>query len=148
MDTTEKGKQEYGKIVDKFTPDSKLFSNCAKAFITGGLICILGEFMKNGFASMGFSEDNVALLTNMVFIGVTAILTGFGIFSKLGKFCGAGTIVPITGFANSMVSSAIEGKSQGWVMGLGATMFNVAGPVIVYGVASSVLVGLVYYFVK
>ena len=97
---------------------------------------------------MRFGSIYVALLTNMVFIGTAVLLTGFGLYSKIGKFCGAGTIVPITGFANSMASSAIEGKSEGLIMGLGATMFNVAGPVIVYGLASSVLVGFVYYIVK
>jgi len=148
MDTTEKGKKAYGRAVDSLTPNSKLFSNCLKAFVTGGLICIIGELLKNGFTSMDFDEDSVSLLTNMVLIGTSALLTGFGLYSKLGKFCGAGTIVPITGFANSMASSSIEGKSEGWIMGLGATMFNVAGPVIVYGLASSILVGVVYYFVK
>lgn len=148
MDTSPKGKKEYGKVVDKLTPDSKLLENGIKAFVTGGIICVLGQLMKNGFSDMGFDEDSVALLTNMVFIGTAVLLTGFGLYSKIGKFCGAGTIVPITGFANSMASSSIEGKSEGLIMGLGASMFNVAGPVIVYGLASSILVGFVYYTVK
>jgi len=148
MDTGNKAKKEYGKAVDTLTPNSSVFKNVIKAFVTGGLICIGGELLKNWFTSMSFNEDEVSLLTNMVLIGTAVTLTGLGVYSKLGKFCGAGTIVPITGFANSMASSAIEGKSEGWVMGLGATMFNVAGPVIVYGLSTSVLVGIIYYFVK
>lgn len=148
MDTSPKGKKAYSKVVDELTPNSKILENSIKAFVTGGIICVLGQFMKNGFSNMGFDKDSVALLTNMVFIGTAVLLTGFGLYSKIGKFCGAGTIVPITGFANSMASSAIEGKSEGLIMGLGATMFNVAGPVIVYGLASSVFVGFVYYIVK
>ena len=148
MDTGNREKAKYSKMADILTPDSSVFKNTAKAFITGGLICIVGELIKKGFTFLDFSEDEVSLLTNMVLIGTSVTLTGFGLYSKLGKFCGAGTIVPITGFANSMASSAIEGKSEGWVMGLGASIFTVAGPVIVYGLLTSTVVGIIYYFVK
>jgi len=148
MRTGKKEKEQYSNTVDALTPNSSIIKNTIKAFVTGGLICIGGEILKNWFTSMNFNEDEVSLLTNMVLIGMAATLTGLGIYSKLGKFCGAGTIVPITGFANSMASSAIEGKSEGWIMGLGATMFSVAGPVIVYGLSTSIAVGIIYYFVK
>lgn len=148
METGNREKAQYSYMADILTPNSSVFKNTIKAFVTGGLICIVGQLLKKGFSSMNFSEDEVSLLTNMVLIGTSVTLTGFGIYSKLGRFCGAGTIVPITGFANSMASSAIEGKSEGWIMGLGASIFAVAGPVIVYGLLTSTVVGIIYYFVK
>ncbi|MCI1930451.1 MAG: stage V sporulation protein AC [Clostridia bacterium] len=146
MKTTEQEKEEYLKKVDKITPNSPIIKNCIWAFCSGGLICTAGEGLFKIFESLGFSEDNRALLVNIILIGTSAILTGLGLYSKLGKRCGAGTIIPITGFANSMVSPSIEFKKEGFVLGLGAKMFSVAGPVIVYGLLTSIIVGAIHYF--
>lgn len=147
MTESEKVKKqiEYDKMVKKASPNSPLFTDCLKAFISGGLICVIGQMLKNYFSGMGLSQDDTGLAVSLILIGATVILTGFGLFGKIGKFCGAGTIVPITGFANSIASPAIEFKKEGWIFGLGAKMFQVAGPVIVYGTVTSMFVGLVYY---
>ena len=142
-----KNQQEYQEMVESITPNSKLFSNCIKAFISGGLICDVGQFITNWCISAGYTHDMATLITSIVLILISAILTGLGLYSKMGKFCGAGTVVPITGFANSVVSPAIEFKKEGFIFGLGAKIFIVAGPVIAYGTLTSVLVGLVYYFI-
>lgn len=139
--------KEYQKMVDEITPNSKLFTNCLKAFVSGGLICVLGQLITNYCVFIGFTRDMSTLITTIVLIFLSGLLTGLGWYSKLGKFCGAGTIVPITGFANSVVSPAIEFKKEGFVFGLGAKIFIIAGPVIAYGTLTSVLVGLIYYFI-
>lgn len=148
MDTTKKAQQEYDKMVKQASPNSPIFMNCLKAFVSGGIICIIGQLLSNFYTGKDFSKEEAALLVSITLIGVSALLTALGWYEKLGKFCGAGTIVPITGFANSVVSPAIEFKKEGMVFGMAAKMFIVAGPVIVYGTLTSMLVGLVYYFVK
>ncbi|MCI5680035.1 MAG: stage V sporulation protein AC [Bacteroidales bacterium] len=148
MDTTKKAQQEYDKMVKQASPNSPIFMNCLKAFVSGGIICIIGQFLSNFYTGKNFSKEEAALLVSITLIGLSALLTALGWYEKLGKFCGAGTIVPITGFANSVVSPAIEFKKEGMVFGMAAKMFIVAGPVIVYGTLTSMLVGLVYYFVK
>ncbi len=148
MDTTKKAQQEYDKMVKQASPNSPIFMNCLKAFISGGIICIIGQLLSNFYTGKNFSKEEAALLVSITLIGLSALLTALGWYEKLGKFCGAGTIVPITGFANSVVSPAIEFKKEGMVFGMAAKMFIVAGPVIVYGTLTSMLVGLVYYFVK
>lgn len=148
MDTTEKAQQEYDKMVKQASPNSPIFMNCLKAFISGGIICIIGQLLSNFYTGKDFSKEEAALLVSITLIGLSALLTALGWYEKLGKSCGAGTIVPITGFANSVVSPAIEFKKEGMVFGMAAKMFIVAGPVIVYGTLTSMLVGLVYYFVK
>ncbi len=148
MDTTKKAQQEYDKMVKQASPNSPIFMNCLKAFISGGIICIIGQLLSNFYTGKDFSKEEAALLVSITLIGLSALLTALGWYEKLGKFCGAGTIVPITGFANSVVSPAIEFKKEGMVFGMAAKMFIVAGPVIVYGTLTSMLVGLVYYFVK
>ena len=139
--------KEYLKKVDKLTPNSPIFSNCIKAFISGGLICTFAQGLNNYFKAQQMMQDECSLLVNIILIGIAALLTGLGLYSKLGKFCGAGTIIPITGFANSMVSPSIEYKPHGIVLGVGLNMFSVAGPVIVYGVVTSIIVGIIHYFV-
>ncbi len=146
MDTSESKKKEYQKSVKNLSPNSPIIKNCIWAFFSGGAICTFGQILNNYFKSLSFGEDNTALLVNIVLIGMSAVLTGFGLYSKMGKHCGAGTIVPITGFANSMVSPSIEFKTQGFILGLGAKMFTVAGPVIVYGITTSIIVGIAHYF--
>ena len=148
MDTTKKAQQEYDKMVKQASPNSPIFMNCLKAFVSGGIICIIGQLLSNFYTGKNFSKEEAALLVSITLIGLSTLLTALGWYEKLGKFCGAGTIVPITGFANSVVSPAIEFKKEGMVFGMAAKMFIVAGPVIVYGTLTSMLVGLVYYFVK
>ncbi|MBO5060219.1 MAG: stage V sporulation protein AC [Clostridia bacterium] len=138
-------KKEYKKIVDKKTPSSKLFTNCIKAFLFGGAICTIGQLLFALYEPMGMSEELTggAVSVTLIFLGV--LLTGLNIYPKLAKHAGAGTIVPITGFANSVASPAIEAKTEGMVMGVGAKLFTIAGPVIVYGVVSAFAAGIWYY---
>lgn len=148
MDTSKKGKQQYSEMVKQASPNSPIFMDCIRAFVSGGIICTIGQLLLNLYTAMDISEKDAALWVSITLIGLSALLTALGIYEKLGKFCGAGTIVPITGFANSVVSPAIEFKKEGMVFGMAAKMFIVAGPVIVYGTLTSMLVGFVYYFVK
>ena len=147
LKTDQPAQQKYAEIVEQHTPKSPIFKNCLLAFVSGGLICMFGEFLLQMYGQYGFSKYDAALLTSTTLILISAILTGLGIYGKLGKYCGAGTEVPITGFANSVVSPAIEYKNAGLVLGMAAKMFVLAGPVIVYGTLTSVIVGIVYYFV-
>ncbi len=145
MSTTDK---EYDKMAKKASPNSPKILNCTKAFIFGGAICTFGQFLNWGFEKLGFSEDYVKALTPSVLIIIASILTGIGVFDKIAKHAGAGTIVPITGFANSVVSPALEFKTEGLIMGTGANIFKIAGPVIAYGIFSAVIYGLIAYLLK
>ncbi len=140
-------KEEYSEYVKSVSPNSKIFSNVLKAFLVGGLICIIGQLFVNYFKSRGLNQDVVSGLTSMTMIFIAALLTGLNVYDDIGKFAGAGSVVPITGFANSVVSPAMEFKSEGFIMGMGAKMFIIAGPVIVFGVISSILVGIIHYFI-
>ncbi len=140
--------REYSKMAEKASPNSPKIKNCIKAFIFGGAICTFGQFLNFIFERMGFSEDYVKAMTPSVLIIITAILTGIGVFDKIAKHAGAGTIVPITGFANSVVSPAMEFKSEGLIMGTGANIFKIAGPVIAYGIFAGVIYGLIAYIFK
>lgn len=146
MDTSKRAQQEYDQMVKKASPNSPIFMDCIKAFFSGGLICSFGQLLLDYF-SKSYTEEEAALLVSITLIAITAILTGFGLYEKMGKQCGAGTIIPITGFANSVVSPAIEFKKEGFIFGTGAKMFILAGPVIVYGTVTSMIVGIIYYFV-
>ena len=130
-------------MVKKASPNSPILTNCLKAFVSGGFICLLGQVLLNWYGKLEFSEQDAALLVSISLIGLSAVLTALGLYEKLGKYCGAGTIVPITGFANSVVSPAIEFKKEGMVFGMAAKMFVIAGPVIVFGTAASVVYGIV-----
>jgi stage V sporulation protein AC len=140
--------KNYKQLVQKKSPDSKLGIDCVKAFIIGGLICVIGQIITNIISGLGVPKEETGyyVATIMVFLG--AFLTGIGLYDDIGKFAGAGSIVPITGFANSIVSPAMEFKTEGYVLGVGAKMFVIAGPVLVYGISTSVVVGIVYYFIK
>lgn len=138
-------KQEYDWMVKQASPNSHIISDCVKAFVVGGLICVLGQFIINMLEKAGVSSDNAGILNSVILIALTALLTGIGIFDKIAKFAGAGTFVPITGFANSVAAPSVEFKHEGYVLGVGAKMFLIAGPVIVYGTISSVIVGVFYY---
>lgn len=141
-------KDEYSKMTDKASPNSPKVLNCVKAFLFGGTICCFGEVLNTIFRSFGLSADDIKIATPSVVIVITAILTGIGVFDRIARHAGAGTIVPITGFANSVVSPALEFKQEGMVLGTAAQMFTIAGPVIVYGVGSSFIYGLIIYIFK
>lgn len=139
-------KQEYSDYVNKKSPDSPMLKNCFNAFWVGGLICSIGQILFDFCRFKGLEETASSTIVSIVLIGISAILTGLNIFNKIGKFAGAGSLVPITGFANSIVSPAIEYKSEGYVMGVGGKMFTVAGPVLVFGISASVIVGIIATF--
>lgn len=141
-------KEEYGQLVKQKSPKSSMLKNCIFAFIIGGLICDVGQFFANFLLGRGIPKDDVSILVSIIMIFLGAFLTGLGVYDNIGKYGGAGSIVPITGFANSIVSPAMEFKREGYVLGVGAKMFVIAGPVLVYGITSSVIVGLIYYLMN
>ncbi len=141
-------KEEYLKYVEKKSPKSKLLRNCIRAFIVGGLICVVGQIISNLLRAKGFNQEFASNLTSLILIFLGALFTGLNIYDELGRYAGAGSIVPITGFANSVVSPALEFKSEGYVLGVGARMFVIAGPVLVYGISASVIAGIIYYMIK
>lgn len=135
---------DYGKYVNAKSQPSPSGKNCLWAFCVGGLICTLGQLLLNFYqSSWGLEKDDAAAAVSVTLILLSAVLTGLGIFDKLAKHAGAGTLVPITGFANAVVSPALEFKSEGLVMGVAAKMFVIAGPVLVFGISASVLYGLI-----
>ncbi len=137
--------KQYQQLVSDTTPKSPLLKDCILAFIFGGSICCFGELLKMLYTNVGLTEDEVKLAVPVTLIVITAILTATGTFAKIAKHAGAGTAVPITGFANSVVSPAVEFSAEGKILGTGAKMFNLAGPVIVYGCSAASLYGLIYY---
>ena len=150
MDVTKKVKKEdYQKYVSDKMPKSKTFTDCLKAFFVGGAICCVGQTISLLASDvLMLSEKDAGAFTSAAMIFLGALLTGLGIYDVIGNFAGAGSIVPITGFANSIVSPAMEFKREGLVLGLGAKLFVIAGPVLVYGITSATTVGLIYYIVK
>jgi len=138
-------KSNYNDYVKKKTPNSPIAKDCLKAFLVGGLICVIGQIIREFSIFMGVGLEETKSVTPIILIFIGALLTAFGFYDKLGKFAGAGSIIPITGFANSIVSSAMEFKKEGFIMGLGAKMFTIAGPVIVYGTVASVVYGIIYW---
>lgn len=138
----------YQNYSDKFTPNPPYIKNCLKAFIIGGLLCVLAYFVSNMLIARGLSEKDAGTYVTMGIIAVAQLLTGIGLFDTCADFAGAGVIVPISGFANSMVAPAIEYKKEGIVLGVGAKLFSVAGPVLVCGVTSSVVVGIIYWIIE
>ena len=141
-------KDEYSKMADKASPNSPILLNCVKAFLIGGLICTFGQLLNLIFQKAGLGENEIKIATPCIIIIITAILTGIGIFDKIARHAGAGTIVPITGFANSVVSPALEFKHEGMVLGTAAQMFSIAGPVLVYGIGSAGFYGVIIYIFK
>lgn len=141
-------KQEYSKLVSEFSRPSPIFKDTAAAFCSGGIICVLGQLFLKLYESLSLDSASAKTMVSVSLIFLSALFTALGIFDRLAKFAGAGTLVPITGFANSVVSPAIEYKSEGFILGLGANMFKIAGPVIVYGTAASVLYGIIYWAVQ
>lgn len=142
-------KNSYAIEAENMLPKSNLLWDCVKAFIIGGLICTVGQLLHDLYRGyFGISEDTVKVLVPSTLVFFGALLTGIGVYDDIGKFAGAGSVVPITGFANSVVSSAIEFKQEGLVFGMGAKIFTIAGPVLVFGISASVLYGIVYYIIN
>lgn len=137
--------KDYGKLVDEMSPRSPMWRDCLNAFCIGGLICVIGQFLINWYSGLGLSEENAGTAASMSLVVLSALLTGLSLYDDIAKYAGAGTLVPITGFANSISAPAVEFKTEGFVLGVGAKMFTIAGPVIVYGVSASVVYGFIYW---
>jgi len=140
--------KQYQEYVNKKTPNSPILKDILLAFLIGGLICVIGQLIHDGYQALGLDEENASMGTSATLVFLSALFTGLGLYDRLAKFAGAGTIVPITGFANAIVSPAMEFKSEGLVLGLAVKMFTVAGPVLVYGITASVASGIVYYIMS
>lgn len=137
--------KEYGQLVKDMEPKSPIVKNCCNAFWIGGLICVIGQLIMNGYLALGLEKKDASTAMCMTLVALSALLTGFSLYDNIAKYAGAGTLVPITGFANSVAAPAIEFKTEGFILGVGAKMFTIAGPVIVYGVSASVVYGLIYW---
>ena len=138
----------YKKYVEKRAKKSNLAADCAKAFLIGGIICTIGQGLYDLYTYLGMSEENVKALVPVSLVFLAALLTAFNVFDNIAKFAGAGTLVPITGFANAVVSPALDTKAEGFILGVGAKIFTVAGPVILYGTLASVIYGVILYIVR
>jgi stage V sporulation protein AC len=138
-------KQTYKRFADAHAPHSPLIKDSARAFLVGGLICTLAQGLTMLYTSLGMVKEDAGTLTSVTLVLIAAVLTGLGWFVKIAKFAGAGTLVPITGFANAVVSPAIDCKAEGWVLGVGAKIFTVAGPVLLYGTLAGAVWGVIYW---
>ena len=139
------GKKEYSKFADAHAPKSHLAADTTRAFLIGGLICAVAQGLTTLWKSLGMVKEDAGLLTSVILVAVAAFLTAIGIFDNIAKVAGAGTLVPITGFANSVVSAAIDSKNEGFVLGLGSGIFTVAGPVLLYGTAAGTIYCVIYW---
>jgi len=142
MGMTEK---QYSKLVGELSPKSPMWKDCLWAYVIGGLICTLGQLIMNGYTALGLEKQDASTATSMSLVFLSALLTGLSLYDNIAKHAGAGTLVPITGFANSIAAPAVEFKTEGFILGVGAKMFTIAGPVIVYGVSASVIYGVIYW---
>ena len=142
MNMTER---EYGKLVQDLSPKSPMWKDCINAFWIGGLICVIGQLILNGYTVLGMEKEQAGTAASMTLVAISALLTGLSLYDNIAKYGGAGTLVPITGFANAVAAPAVEFKTEGFILGVGAKMFTIAGPVIVYGVSASVVYGLIYW---
>jgi len=140
-----KGKQE---IIKQHAPHTKVLKNCTLAFLFGGLICAIGEGLRHLYVYLGLEEKDALTTVGITFIVIAALFTSLGVFDRIARHAGAGTLVPITGFSNSITSQAIDARSEGFVLGLGAKIFTIAGPVILYGLVSGVVYGIFYYVIN
>jgi stage V sporulation protein AC len=140
--------ENYNQYVKQVTPKFSVFKNVVKAFIVGGIICTIGQFFTTYYTKIGADKETAKLYNTVTLVFLAIVLTGFGVYQKLAKFGGAGTLVPITGFANSVAAPAVEYKKEGQVFGIGCKIFTIAGPVILYGIFSSWILGLAYYILK
>ena len=137
--------KHYAKLTEELAPKSPMGKDCLFAFVIGGIICTIGQFFLNYYTKLGLDKDAAGTAASMTLVALSALLTGLSLYDNLAKHAGAGTLVPITGFANAIASPAIEFKTEGFILGVGAKMFTIAGPVIVYGVSASVVYGLIYW---
>lgn len=137
--------KQYDRLVKEMSPKSPMGKDCVFAFIVGGLICALGQGIQDLSTSLGSSEKDAGSVVCISLICLSALLTGLSIYDDIAKFAGAGTLVPITGFSNSIAATALEFKTEGYILGVGAKMFTIAGPVIVYGLSASVMYGFIYW---
>ena len=136
---------QYKALIARLTPKSKVGQGALRAFWVGGAICVLGQIFVNWYTALGLEKEDAGTLASMTLVALSALLTGLSLYDDLAKYAGAGTLVPITGFANSIAAPAVEFKTEGFVLGVGAKMFTIAGPVIVYGLSASVVYGFVYW---
>ena len=137
--------KEYARLVKEMSPKSPIWRDCLNAFWIGGLICTLGQLIMNGYMALGIDKEAAGTAMSMTLVALSALLTGLSLYDDIAKHAGAGTLVPITGFANAVAAPALEFKTEGFILGVGAKMFTIAGPVIVYGVSASVVYGLIYW---
>ena len=137
--------KEYAKLIKELSPRSPIWKDCLFAFLIGGLICTVGQTLLNGYTALGLDKTDAGTAMSMTLVAISALLTGLSLYDNIAKYAGAGTLVPITGFANAIAASAVEFKTEGFILGVGAKMFTIAGPVIVYGVSASVVYGLIYW---
>ena len=137
--------REYGKLIQDMAPRSPIKKDCFNAFWIGGLICCIGQLLLNGYTALGLDKTDAGTATSMTLVAMSALLTGLSLYDDIAKRAGAGTLVPITGFANAISAPAVEFKTEGFILGVGAKMFTIAGPVIVYGVSASVIYGFIYW---
>lgn len=137
--------KKYQELVSEMAPKSPIWKDCLCAFVIGGLICVIGQGIQNGYTALGLDKENAGTATAMTLVAISALLTGLSLYDNIAKFAGAGTLVPITGFANSIAAPAVEFKTEGFILGVGAKLFTIAGPVIVYGLSASVIYGLIYW---
>lgn len=140
--------EEYVNYVSEKSPKSKLGLNCLKAFLIGGLICTIGQCFLNLYKYLGADKETAFTLVTVTMIFLGSLLTGLNIYPKIAKHGGAGTLVPVTGFSNAVTAPALEAKTEGYILGVGAKIFTIAGPVILYGTLSSIVCGLIYFFIK
>ncbi len=137
--------KQYGNLVEEMSPKSPMWKDCLNAFWIGGLICALGQVFLNCYTNLGLDKDGAGTAASMSLVALSALLTGLSLYDDIAKYAGAGTLVPITGFANAIAAPAVEFKTEGFILGVGAKMFTIAGPVIVYGLAASVVYGVIYW---
>ena len=137
--------KQYARLVRELSPASPIKKDCINAFWIGGTICLIGQLLQNGYLALGLEKDQASSCASITLVAISALLTGLSLYDNIAKYAGAGTLVPITGFANAVAAPAVEFKTEGFILGVGAKMFTIVGPVIVYGVSASVVYGLIYW---
>lgn len=137
--------KQYAKLVKEKSPKSPIAKDCLLAFVSGGIICTLGQFLLNWYTGLGLPKQDATAWVSITLVGLSALLTGLSVYDDIAKYAGAGTLVPITGFSNAVAASAVEFQTEGFILGMGAKMFTIAGPVIVYGLSASVVYGVIYW---
>lgn len=141
-------RDKYNTLTEEIKPKPNILKHCFRAFWVGGVICTIGQIIMNFLENYDFSKDDISSIVAIIMVFLGAFLTGLGVYAKIAEYAGAGTVVPITGFSNAVVSPAIEFKKEGFVFGVAAKMFTIAGPVLVYGIGSSVIIGIIYYIIS